>query len=46
MLSILEEFDSATENHGYDSDMICVNHILFYKLPGNLRTSANPYILS
>lgn len=42
MLCSVKELDSAAENNGDDSDMICVNHILFNKLSGNLRASANP----
>ena len=45
MLCSVKEFDSAAENNGDNSNMICVNHILFNKLSGNLRTSANPDVL-
>lgn len=42
MFRSVKELDSAAENNGDNSDMIYVNHILFNKLPGNLRSSANP----
>lgn len=46
MFSSVKELDSSTEYHRNDSNMICIYHIRPNKLIGNLRTSANPYILS